>query len=142
MATWYAIYRESDGVLVSVGTVLAAPDVLTQNGYVAVEIPGPPGPYSAWNVTTHSFDTMPTPKDTLSKQDFVERFTEQEWEDFIAYPSSNLGTAAQRRRVNAALKRLEWMEEVDLNLAKTQNAINGLETLGILGAGRAAQIIG
>jgi hypothetical protein len=128
--------------LVSVGTVLAAPDVLAANGLAYVEISGQPGAFSVWNPATHTFDQMPTPKAVLSKSAFVEKFTEQEWEDLQAYPSSNLGTAANRKRVLGGLKRLEWMDEIDLNLAKIQNSIIGMETLGIIGPGRAAQIIG
>jgi hypothetical protein len=138
----YAIYRIADGALVSIGTVMASQGVLESNGYSYVELVSQPGPFDVWNPTTHSFNTMPTPKEVLMKQDFVERFTEQEWEDLMAFPTSNVGTAAQRKRVLGGIRRLEWVDQIDLNLAKIQNSINYLETVGILAAGRAAQIIG
>jgi hypothetical protein len=140
--TLYAVYRISDGALVSIGTVLASNGVLESNGYTYIELSIAPGPFDVWNPVTHTFDTMPTPKEVLTKQQFVERFTEAEWEDLQAYPTGNAGTAIQRKRVNGGLKRLEWVDEIDMNLAKNQNAINYLETIGIIGAGRAAQIIG
>ncbi len=55
MPDWFAVYQESDGELVSVGTVLADP---LRAGLAIKRISGPPG-REVWNPTTLVFDPLP-----------------------------------------------------------------------------------
>lgn len=143
MATWYAVYEIATGELVSTGTNIAADSVLAEMGRASVPIgESPPGPYTVWNKATHGFDTFPPPKEVLSRKEFMEKFTETEWDDLIAAPGNALLTASQRRTVNGALERLRWMEEIDLGLAKVQNFLQLMVNVGILTAGRRTEIIG
>ncbi len=57
MPDWFAVYQESDGELVSVGTVLADP---LRAGLAIKRISGPPG-REVWNTSTLVFDAKPAP---------------------------------------------------------------------------------
>jgi hypothetical protein len=143
LATWYAVYEIATGDLVSTGTVIAADSVLAELGRAAVAIgQSPPGPYTVWNKVTHAFDTFAPPKEVLSKREFMERFTDTEWDDIIAGPSSNALTTSQRKTLGGALERLRWMDEVDLGLARVQNFLQFLVNVSLITAARRTEIIG
>jgi hypothetical protein len=143
-ATLYAIYDNATGELVSTGTVVASQDVLTglNRTAIATEYEDKLPPYVAWDKVTHSFVAFSPPRPVISKTELLEKFTVNEFEALMAFPTGNTGTAGQKRTVAAIIKQLEWREQIDLNLQRVQDAINFLETVGIIGAGRAAQIIG
>jgi hypothetical protein len=141
--TWYAVYHGTTGELRSLGTVLAAPDVLAARGLVAVELAGEPPQGMRWDTAARAYVPGPVIKATLSKLDFMDRFTDAEWDNLVAYQSSN-GTTAQKRRVAGILERIKLLDVVDLSLPRTQQAITFLSTVNSppITAARAAEIIG
>ncbi|MDF2969697.1 MAG: hypothetical protein K0R61_147 [Microvirga sp.] len=142
--TWYAVYRTSDGELRSVGTVLASPEELSAAGLTAVQLADQPAQNSRWDQATRTFVSVPPAKAVLSKADFIDKFTDTEWEALIGYPNGTGGTAAQRRRVSAIIERIRMLDVVDLNLSRTQTAITFLGSVGTppITPARAIEIIG
>ncbi len=70
MADWYAIYRISDGELISLGTVVA--DRLPA-GLAKKPIPGPPS-LQRWNTSTLEFEAKPLPPPDVDRVDeFIAR---------------------------------------------------------------------
>jgi hypothetical protein len=74
------------------------------------------------------------PRTTIRKADFFLRFTDAEI-------TAIYNDAKTRPATQLALKRLETMDSVDLGLSQNITRINTLETLGLIAAGRAAQIL-
>ena len=58
--TWFAVVRDADGELVSVGTVIADAATLAAQGYVTVDIAGPPES-DLWDTVTRTFGPRPLP---------------------------------------------------------------------------------
>lgn len=76
---WYAVYRQADGALVSVGTSVADDQTLATNGYAKAAL-GEEWSRGglAWDATTQSFVAASAPPASLSQLDFLRRFTVQE----------------------------------------------------------------
>ncbi len=70
MADWFAGYRESDGELVSLGTVIADP---LAPGLAKKLQPGPSKTRTTWNTTTLQFvDKPPHPADVDRVDEFMD----------------------------------------------------------------------
>ena len=65
MSDWQVVYRESDGAIVSVGTVIADP---LPPGLAKKPIAGPPG-HVDWNPATLEWDTRPAPGPDVDRVD-------------------------------------------------------------------------
>lgn len=65
MADWFAVYQESDGKLLSVGTVITDP---LRSGLAKKRISGPPA-REVWNTTTLEFDPLPPPPPKVDRVD-------------------------------------------------------------------------
>jgi len=74
---WYAIV-DSNGVLISTGTVIASQEELNLNRYHAIPIAGNPSGL-IWDIDTQSFVYPPIPNTILPKVQFIQRFTAQEF---------------------------------------------------------------
>ena len=81
-------------------------------------------------------DDRPLPPETrlLSKIDFIELFTDAEMESLIDFAKTNTKAAL-------FLRKLDSYEIINLNNTKLQAAITAMETVGVLLAGRASEII-
>lgn len=134
--TWFAVWRTSDGELVSVGTSVADP----LPAGLGVTNLGANSPTGVWNKITHTFDASAVLKPVVSKRDFWKRFTDTERETL--YDMSLNGTAAQKKKIGAFRAFISDCEGVDLNDAYVQSSVSLMETAGAIGVGRAAQIIG
>jgi hypothetical protein len=71
--TWYAVI-DGFGNLVSIGTVLADPVVLTARGYQAIQLGGNPNGM-VWNPATRSFAAAPAPAIVLVPWQFIQLFS-------------------------------------------------------------------
>lgn len=137
--TWFAVYDDATGELVSTGTVVADDATLAARGLVKrVLATNPQVRTSRWNKDKRDFGTVPLPKGRISLAEFLLRLVETERQDL--FEAAQAGNAAVRKRVNA------WIQTaretgIDLDDAETVTAVNALETAGILGAGRAAQVL-
>lgn len=77
---------------------------------------------------------LPPLQRNIIKIDFVELFTDTEMEDLIDFARTNSKAAL-------FLRKLDSYDLIDLNNTKLQTAITAMETVGIIGTGRANEII-
>jgi len=84
-----------------------------------------------WNTGTKIFDTRPEQR-IIDKLEFLDLFTDSELEAIIGSSNS---------KVRVFIKKLELAQTVDLKSARMITAVNGMETLGMIGSGRAAVIL-
>jgi len=85
-----------------------------------------------WNPQTRQFDPRPEKK-VVSKLDFLDLFTDSELENILSSPNI---------KVKIFVKKLELADgRINLKSNRMTAAINGMETLGLIGPGRAAEII-
>lgn len=138
--TWYAVYRDSDGVLVSEGTVLAKE---LPKGLVAVEVAadrpqaGPSG--LVWSPKRRSFDTAPVAKGALSLKEFLDRFTPGEREVWWKFSAD--GDMNKKYSLGSFRSYLDAAGAVDLGDPYVVNAVQSMESAGVLAAGRAVEIL-
>lgn len=86
-----------------------------------------------WNTSTLSFDTIPVKK-IESRLEFLDRFTDPEMEGIMGAERTN-------NKISVFIKKLDVAGEVDRGSQRTIKAINGLESLGLINIGRAAEIL-
>ena len=122
--TWYNLVDDTTGALVSDS---AAP-ITPQAGRVVVETPTRDG---IWNTSTREYDPRPEVR-IIDKLDFMELFTSTELESIVT--STNA-------KVQVFVKKLEMAASVDLRSERMATAVNGMETLGLIGPGRAAEVL-
>lgn len=146
---WYAVYEISTGDLISTGSVIAegsetesdAISRLASFGKGVTILAGDPREISQiWNGATKTFDAVATPAPHLDKQDFLSLFTDTERED-IFDAARNHSASVVRLRLQAFLDWLKIVEVVDMGDAYVGTAVTGMETVGLIGAGRAVIIM-
>jgi len=86
-----------------------------------------------WNSSTLSFDARPAKK-IESRLDFLDRFTDPEMEGIMGAERTN-------NKIAVFLKKLDVAGEIDRDSQRTINAVSGLESLGLINIGRAAEIL-
>ena len=85
-----------------------------------------------WNTVTRTFDPRPNVRN-IDKLDFLDLFTAAELEGILS--SSNI-------KVKVFVKKLEMAPNtIRLTSQRMITAVNGLESLGIIAAGRASEIL-
>lgn len=96
---WQAVYRNTTGELVSVGTVIANP---LPAGFTAVVLAGQPTATQRWNATTRAFEAIPAPTDDdlLTAQPRKQRLS----------PTAAAGKAALRDFLDDAIKDAQAMD--------------------------------
>lgn len=96
-------------------------------------------------MAVHEILVVLPPVTTLSLLAFIERLTENEWEDIELAAAHNPGdTNADKRkaaRLRARLRRLDSYPVVNLQRNWVRNLVTSLETSGAIAAGRAVQIL-
>ena len=86
-----------------------------------------------WNTTTLSYD--PYPASTIrTKLEFITLFTDAEIGNILTEAKTNSNVAI-------FLKKVELAGEIDLADQRTINGVNWLEANGIIGAGRASEVL-
>jgi hypothetical protein len=127
---WHAIYDIATGALVSVGTVIAAP---LPDGLAALDV-GDTMPDGDWNPATLSFVARSALPETWTKYEFKQRMTAAERVAVRAAAASNAVVA-------------DFMDLLDSSgvvIRANPNVLAGLnylESIAVLGAGRASEII-
>lgn len=138
--TWFAVYENATGRLVSLGTVVADDVTLARKGYAKKALTFDPRvPTKQWNETTRDFDDVPEPKPRLPLREFLDRFTVAEREDI--FDAAQNGTAGQQKKIGAFLDYLKASEVADLGAPYIIDSVTAMETTGLLGVGRAAEIL-
>lgn len=133
--TWFAVYRITDGQLVSIGTTVADP---LPAGLASKSV-GEAQPEGIWNNVTHTFDPAPVLKAVLTRRQFWQRFTSGEREQLQTILRA--GTNVQKDKLNAFRDYIADEGGVDLNDAYIQTSVQLMETANVIGNGRAAVIL-
>lgn len=134
---YYAVYETSTGILKSQGSVIANP---LPAGLTAVDIVNPPAENTVWDTATHAFVPKPSPR-ILLKVDFIQRFTIAERKEMFGYAHGTTYTVAQQKNLASFMRYLDFLDRIPIDDAGIQQGTNYLETVGILAAGRAAQVL-
>ncbi len=71
MADWFAVYREADGELLSLGTVLAPDADLTSRGLAKINLGATRPEGGVWNTATLVFDPTPARPPDVDRVDEV-----------------------------------------------------------------------
>ncbi len=82
-----------------------------------------------------------TPQRLISKYLFIQRFTDAERRDLFGFSLDSTKTEAQRKRVAAFVWYLDFLDVINLDDASLVAGMQYLETVAVLAAGRAAQIL-
>lgn len=137
------VYRISDGRLFSYcpddTSPVAPQDVLAAQGLAIVSGLAPLDSTHAWDVGSKTVIVVVPPKSIPSALDFWKRFTATEREAIEGLYLT--GTQAQKNAVGAFFRYVQAAGGVDCGDAYVQAKVQQLETIGILTAGRAAQIL-
>lgn len=124
---WYAVYDSATGALISVGTVLANP---LPDGMAYVEYAE--RPVGVWDPATLAFVPAPASPRRLPRAEFMRLLTPQER---IAARGANDPV------VDDFLHLMDASESINLDHADTAAGLGYLESIGVLGAGRADEIL-
>jgi hypothetical protein len=137
------IYMNADGTLHSYcpndTDPVASDAVLAAQGMTALKGQPPLDATHQWDPPSKSVITVAALKSIPIVLDFWKRFTSTEREAL-----NNLyqtGTQAQKNKMGAFLQYINASGTVDCNDAYIQSSVNLLETSGVIGVGRAAQIL-
>lgn len=147
--SWFAVWQNSDGTLVSTGTVLGnpLPVGLSSNDF------GTPQNIAAWNPATHDFTAVVAPVHSiLTVQAFWDRWTTAERQAFNCYVTCGRTTVpptavnlqaptALQLQIIEFQKYVESAAVVNCNLSYIQTSVQQCETLTIIAVGRAAVIL-
>lgn len=138
---WFAVYRTSDGELISTGTAVASAEKLAARGYAFIEIGfQPPLPGKQWDKAARNFVDVAVPLGNIPLFDFWMRFTQQEREA-LSDAARNDNRPAVRKRLRAFLDVMQTLQTVPLDAPFVRDELNAAETVNLIGAGRAAQIL-
>ena len=92
-----------------------------------------------WSNTLLDFVSPPTPR-IIGQTAFIERFTLPEQQDFLGVAFGTL-TNGQKKNVMTFLWYLMLLDVVRLDSPAIIAGVNYLQTVGIIAAGRAAQVL-
>lgn len=138
---WYAVYQQSDGVLVSIGQTVASDSELSANGYAKAG-PfdfDPRHPNYQWNPSTLTFDSIQVPRPPISVQAFFDRFTDAEFGGIVD-ARDNHSDPQVRLTIKTFFERLYATSEVNLDSQRVIDGLAYLEAQGLIATGRAAEI--
>lgn len=137
------IYKTVDGTLVSYcpndTDPVASAGTLTANGLTATTGLSPIGPTTIWDAPTKTTKTITAPKSVVSVLAFWQRFTAVEREALEG--SYQTGTQAVKNAIGAFRNYIMSVPQVDINDPYIQAKVTQMETVGIIAAGRAAQVL-
>ena len=101
-----------------------------KDGYHVVETADNVG---VWNESTLVFDPYPSPR-IISTELFIERFTATEQEDII-------DAAKTSKKANRFIQILKLVQAANLDSEFIQVSVNAMESAGVIGVGRAAEVL-
>jgi len=130
---WKAIYRTDTGELVSIGTVVS--DQLTF-GMASRDLgeTAPDLEVVVWDQTTTSFKEKTITKKLVQREEFIGMFTDTEFDNILAAANVN-------STISGFIKKLDYATTVNLLSPKTIDAVNALESAGLLAVGRASEVL-
>lgn len=126
---YHYIYDLATGQLISESSLVIDPIP----GGIGVKIFSREASLGIWNASTLQFDPRPQNKKE-DKLVFIDRFSDSELEGIMAARRTN-------DKVAVFVKKLDLAEDVDRSSVRTVTAVNGLEAIGLIVSGRAAEIL-
>lgn len=93
----------------------------------------------SWNPSTLVFDTIVPLKGGIRKDEFIARFTQAELDDI--FEAQRTFTGNPKKLLDGFIEKIRMLAIVNLDDADIINAVNRLETAGLIGVGRAAEIL-
>ena len=81
---------------------------------------------------------LPTPGKVITRLAFLSRFTDEE---AITLDLASIGATVEAATIRRYLSKVNAATFIDLSRADTREGINALETMGIIGEGRAIEIL-
>lgn len=136
---WFAIYKNSDGVLLSTGESRASDAQLAAAGLAFVEVAfDPQVSTKQWNKATRVFDDVAAPKPRIDTLDFWKRFTVAERETI---QDEARGTTARATKVRGFVETYKTQGAIAIDDPEIVTAVNDMETAGLIGANRAAEVL-
>lgn len=90
--------------------------------------------------TTYQTFAVPVPAQPrhLARYSFLARFTDAE---AVAVDLASLGASVEAAEVRRYLSKVNAATKIDLDLAETREGVQALEAAGLIGLGRAQQIL-
>lgn len=134
---WNALYETATGRLLSIGSVVADP--LPEGTAVVEYAERPDQTTQVWDEATHDFVQRASVPPSLTRIDFIRRFTVAERESLKEMLLN--GTATQKRKVGAFVDYLGYDDDVYLGDQYIIDSVNLMESAGVLAAGRAAEVL-
>lgn len=140
-----AVYRVSDGSLFSVASDISLvadplPAGLALKDLGAVDPQQPPaGSRYEWNAATLVFDLIALGKLPITPLEFWQRFTTAEREAVVAM--ARTGTETQKNKISAFKEYVVYGDQVDLDDQNIIDGVNLMESVGLIAAGRAAEVL-
>lgn len=134
----WCVYETATGRLVSTASaenLLANP---LPAGLASKEVSDPPAG-AIWNTTTLVFDPAPA-RTRLGKLEFIQRFTLAERRQIFTATLPASPTQTQRDAW-AFLRYLDFLDVIDLTDSAVIGGVNALQSVGLLAAGRPAEIL-
>lgn len=136
---WYAVYDEATGALVSTGSSVADDATLKTKGYTKKELQTKPGKSEEWDPVTLDFVATTKPKPKIPMGEFIERFGVTERENIFGVIAT--GTSEQQKRLRAFIEYIRMLGYADPNDPYVVTIMGKLEEYGVIGAGRAEEIL-
>lgn len=92
----------------------------------------------AWRVAAEQVETAPVEDLRITRLAFLDRFADAE---AVAIDLASLGATVQAAGLRRYLHKVNSATYIDLGRADTREGVQALETAGLLGAGRALEIL-
>lgn len=135
----YVIYNVSTGADVSRTALLSAIADPLPAGLSFKQV-ADPSPFFIWNPATLDFVAPPAPR-VISKTEFVDRLTVAEHRSFFGAAHGSLVNGQKQNVVSFMMYLMVLGDTVNLDGPSIVTGVNYLQTVGVLGAGRAAQVL-
>ena len=131
----YVTYNRDSGALLNISNTLDFVDL----PLVCEQRPTVDLSREIWSMTMRLF--VPKVSRRISKQQFIDRFTPVEMSTILDAAKVNVAVEAWLFRFNSVTPDADGTS-IDLDDARTIESTIGLEQAGLIGAGRAAEILG
>ena len=131
----YVTYNRDSGALLNISNALDFVDL----PLVCEQRPSVDLSREIWSMTMRLF--VPKVSRRISKQQFIDRFTPVEMSTILDAAKVNVAVEAWLFRFHSVTPEADGTS-IDLDDARTIESTIGLEQAGLIGAGRAAEILG
>lgn len=135
----YAIYEFANGNLYSTAQSIDQVDNPLP-GNLRSKLIAEPAIGSVWSTVALDFVAAAAQR-KIPKSVWIQRFTIAERKEVFGFNIGSTYTVAQQKNLSALMRYLDFVESIDLDDTAIQQGVNYLETIGILAAGRAAQVL-